>query len=48
MSVSKAIWSAVDRIAAEIPELARHFRAIRTGTRCSYTPDPRAAVSWRL
>lgn len=46
-SVTKAIRVAMDRIADEDPELARHLdRSIRTGTFCSYDPDPGAALRW--
>jgi hypothetical protein len=31
------------------PSLGRHLAAtIRTGRYCSYTPDPRAPISWEL
>lgn len=46
-SVTKAIRVAIDRVADEDPELARHLdRGIRTGTFCSYDPDPGAGLRW--
>ncbi len=49
VSVTRAIRSALARIAAQNPELGAHLDAtIRTGTFCSYTPDPRAPIAWQL
>ena len=49
VSVTRAIRSILARIAAQDPELGAHLEAtIRTGTFCSYTPDPRAPIAWRL
>ena len=48
VSVTRAIRSAIDRLSAESPALGGHLEAtIRTGTYCSYTPDPRAPITWR-
>jgi tetratricopeptide (TPR) repeat protein len=48
-SVTKAIKAAIDRIASHSPALARHLTsAVQTGTFCSYAPDPRAPISWKL
>ena len=48
VSVTRAIRSAIDRLSAESPALGSHLEAtIRTGTYCSYTPDPRAPITWR-
>jgi tetratricopeptide (TPR) repeat protein len=48
VNITRAIWAAVARIRAHSPALADHFRAtIHTGTFCSYTPDPRAPITWR-
>ena len=48
VSVTRAIRGAIDRLASESPALGRHLEAtIRTGTYCSYTPDPRAPITWR-
>jgi tetratricopeptide (TPR) repeat protein len=47
LSVTRAIRGALARIAEQSPELGRHFEAtIRTGTFCSYNPDPRVPMSW--
>jgi hypothetical protein len=47
ISVTRAIRSAIARIAIHSPSLAAHLEAtIRTGTYCSYTPDPRAPIAW--
>ena len=47
-SVTKAIKSAVDRIAEHSTALERHLAStVRTGTYCIYQPDPRVPVSWR-
>jgi hypothetical protein len=48
VSVTRAIRNAIDRLSAESPALGGHLEAtIRTGTYCSYTPDPRAPITWR-
>ncbi len=48
ISVTRAIRTALDRLAGEAPTLARHLEAtVRTGTYCSYTPDPRAPIIWK-
>ena len=45
--MTKAIRVAIDRIADEDPELALHLdRSIRTGSFCSYDPDPGAELRW--
>jgi len=44
-----AIKSALKRIAENSAALGRHFAAaVKTGRFCSYTPDPRSPVSWKL
>jgi hypothetical protein len=49
VSVTRAIRSALDRIGRQDPTLGDHFEAtIRTGTFCSYVPDPRIPITWRL
>lgn len=49
ISVTRAIRSAMSRIAEQSPALGRHFEAtIRTGTFCSYNPDPRVPMSWEV
>ncbi len=48
ISVTRAIRSALERLAAESPALAGHLEAtLHTGTYCSYTPDPRAPITWQ-
>lgn len=47
LNVTRAIRSVVQRIAAANPDLGEHLRVtIRTGTFCSYQPDPAAGVVW--
>lgn len=47
--ITKAIRAAVARIAENDPSLGHHLAtSIRTGTYCSYTPDPTAPVRWKL
>lgn len=49
INVTRAIRSVIDRIAENSPPLAQHFEAtLRTGTFCSYTPDPRVTLRWDL
>ncbi|HEV8319213.1 MAG TPA: response regulator [Vicinamibacterales bacterium] len=49
INVTRAIKGALEHIAKSSPELARHFEAtLRTGTFCSYAPDPRATLRWEL
>lgn len=46
-SVARSIRYAVGRLEEHHATLARHLQhAVRTGTYCSYTPDPRAPVVW--
>lgn len=47
LNVTRAIRSVIQRIAAANPELGEHLRlTVRTGTFCSYQPDPAAPVVW--
>jgi hypothetical protein len=47
VNVTRAIRSALDRIKEHSAELGSHLAVtIRTGTYCSYQPDPRSPVSW--
>jgi tetratricopeptide (TPR) repeat protein len=47
VNVTRAIKAAMDRIRDHSPALDAHLAAtIRTGTYCSYSPDPLAAVRW--
>jgi len=49
VSATRAIQAALRRIAANDDAFGRHLAAaIRTGTFCSYTPDPGAPVRWSL
>ena len=49
VSVTRAIRAALERVAAQSQQLGDHFDAtIRTGTFCSYVPDPRAPITWSL
>jgi hypothetical protein len=47
--VTRAIRSALARIREHSTILGEHLdRTVHTGTFCSYMPDPRAPVDWRL
>jgi tetratricopeptide (TPR) repeat protein len=49
VNVTRAIKSALVRIEEQSPALGAHLqRTVRTGTFCSYKPDPRVPVSWQL
>src|SRR5258706_13524623 len=49
VSVTRAVRQAVARIQEHNSPLGEHLeRAIRTGTYCSYLPDPRVPVAWHL
>jgi hypothetical protein len=46
--VTRSISAALKRIATHHPALGRHLAAtVRTGTFCTYTPDPRASIEWK-
>jgi predicted ATPase len=48
VAVTKAIKAALARITEASPALGRHLDAtVHTGTFCSYTPDPRAPITWQ-
>src|SRR5580658_9448411 len=48
-AVTRAIRSALERISEQDRDLGRLLStAIKTGTLCSYVPDDRLPVSWRL
>lgn len=48
VNVTRAIKSAVARIAEQSPALGAHLDAtLRTGTFCTYTPDPRSQTVWK-
>lgn len=47
VNVTRAIKAAVARLAEHSPGLGAHLeQTVRTGTFCSYTPDPRLPMSW--
>jgi hypothetical protein len=47
VNVTRAIRSAVDRIKEHSADLGSHLSVtVRTGTYCSYQPDPRSPVTW--
>ncbi|MGH2489813.1 MAG: transcriptional regulator, partial [Candidatus Limnocylindria bacterium] len=47
VSVTRTIKAALDRIGEHSPSLGSHLAAtVRTGTFCSYQPDPRVPVTW--
>jgi hypothetical protein len=49
LSVSRAVKAAIEKIEREHPALGRHLTTtIRAGKFCSYVPDPRVGISWRL
>lgn len=49
VSVTKTIKEALRKVSENDPELANHLNlAVKTGTYCSYTPDPRARIQWKL
>jgi hypothetical protein len=49
LNVTRAIRAAMDNLARANPSLGRHLAVtIRTGRYCSYTPDPRAPITWEL
>jgi hypothetical protein len=47
VSVTRTIKATLERIAEHSPSLGRHLAAtVRTGTFCSYQPDPRVPMTW--
>lgn len=49
VSVTRALRQALSRIHEHSPSLGQHLdRAIRTGTYCSYLPDPRIPTAWKI
>lgn len=49
ISVTRVIKAALSRIGDHSPELRHHFAStIRTGTFCSYDPDPRLPMHWEF
>ena len=49
LNVTRAIKAVVKRISRQHPSLGRYLdTTIKTGTFCSYTPDPRIHIRWQL
>ena len=49
VSVTRAIRSSLERIGRQSQSLGAHLDAtVRTGTFCSYVPDPRAPIIWQV
>jgi AAA ATPase domain len=49
VSVTRAIRAALAHIRKESPRLGDHLeQTVRTGTFCSYRPDPRTPIDWQL
>jgi hypothetical protein len=47
VSVTRALRSALDRIRAHDPRLGAHLdQCVRTGTYCTYLPDPLVSATW--
>jgi hypothetical protein len=47
VNAARTIRRAIAAIATELPELGAHLQvSIRTGYRCSYAPEPAAALAW--
>ena len=49
MNLSRTIGAVVKKIADGCPRLGQVLTAsVRTGTFCSYSPDPRLPIAWTL
>jgi hypothetical protein len=49
INVTRVIKRAIQHIAHSLPALARYLDAtIKTGTYCTYTPDPDRPITWQL
>ena len=49
LNVTRAIKAVVKRISQQHPLLGRYLdTTIKTGSFCSYTPDPRIQIRWEL
>ena len=49
LNVGRAINTVIKKISSESLGLGQHLTAaVKTGTFCSYTPDPRLPIRWRL
>lgn len=48
-AVARSLRYSIARLAEHHPGLGRHLeQAVRTGTYCSYAPDPRLAIAWKV
>jgi hypothetical protein len=49
VNAARTIRRAIATIARELPELGDHLDvSVRTGHRCSYSPEPAAALTWSI
>jgi tetratricopeptide (TPR) repeat protein len=49
VSVTRALRAAISRMSGSNPSLGRHLdTTVRTGTFCTYAPDPRVTAAWEL
>jgi tetratricopeptide (TPR) repeat protein len=49
LSVTRALRTAIARMAAANPSLGRHLdKTVHTGTFCRYAPDPRVCAVWQV
>jgi predicted ATPase/class 3 adenylate cyclase len=49
VNVTRAIKTAIEKIGKSHPPLGQHLtRTIKTGTFCSYVPDPHLSLSWQF
>jgi hypothetical protein len=48
LNVTRAVKTVLDKLPESSPRLADHLqRSVRTGTFCSYSPDPELRIVWR-
>jgi hypothetical protein len=48
MSVSRTIKTVIEKLREGHPVLGEHLeQTVKTGTYCSYCPDPRVPTSWK-
>jgi hypothetical protein len=49
INVTRSVKAAMERITEHSPALGHHLEAtLKTGTYCSYVPDPRVTIRWEL
>jgi len=49
LNVTRAIKAVIKRVSTRNPRLGRYLSTtIKTGTFCSYTPDVRGPIVWKL